>query len=426
MIHMYLPKSSRWSMNRRRRRPNIFGWAVFGLVVLFGYYFNQVYLPSTPLMAEATATPTRSPEAYVTEAEALFLDGKLTQAIETYKAAINASPQNPAYYTALARAQVWAGDYEAAQINAENALLLSPNNAMALAVHAWALNFQAGRNGDALKDIEAALTIDPNNALINSYYVEILTDSGFDNLEQAAIRSRLVLELDPNIVETHRARGYLLARAPDPIPNPDPITNLEEAVQEYNTAIQINPNLALLHLEQGNHYRFLYLIDEAVRSYTIANTLNPADPQPDYLISRAYSTVGEYGKARQYAESAVIDSPGDAFMHGNLGVMLYRNAIYEAAVQQLGLAVFGGMTEDGAEVTGIPLSNSLRVGEIYFHFGLALARTDQCGQALQIVQQLQSGGPSDDTTLDAMNRIIELCQENLENPAKTPVPTDTN
>ena len=144
---MYLPKSSKWSMNRRRRRPNYFGWVVFGLVVLFGYYFNQVYLPTTPLLAGATPTATRSPESYVTEAEKLFQEGKLTQAIEAYQAALKASPQDPTLYVALARIQVWAGKYEEAQANAERALLLNNTNAMAHAVHAWALDFQDGKNG---------------------------------------------------------------------------------------------------------------------------------------------------------------------------------------------------------------------------------------------------------------------------------------
>src|ERR1044071_6063645 len=151
---MYLPKSSRWSMNRRRRRPNYFGWVVFGLVVLFGYYFNQVYLPASPLLAGPTPTETRSPEAYATEAEGFFKDGNLTQAIDSYQAAINASPQDPALYVALARIQVWDGQYEKAQANAENALLLNNTNAMAHAVRAWALDFQDGKNGEALTEIE--------------------------------------------------------------------------------------------------------------------------------------------------------------------------------------------------------------------------------------------------------------------------------
>jgi hypothetical protein len=106
--------------------------------------------------------------------------------------------------------------------------------------------------------------------------------------------------------------------------------------------------------------------------------------------------------------------------------MYYRNFDWDNAVKQLGLAIFGGTTEEGVEITGIPLTNSTRTGEIYFTFGLALARTNQCGQALQIVQQLQAGGPTDAITVDATNRIIEICQENLNSPAVTPTPTDTN
>ena len=62
-------------MTRRRKRPNLFGWTLFGLVLLFGYYFNQVYLPTQPNPFEATPTATRSPEGLVTEAEELFKQG---------------------------------------------------------------------------------------------------------------------------------------------------------------------------------------------------------------------------------------------------------------------------------------------------------------------------------------------------------------
>jgi tetratricopeptide (TPR) repeat protein len=403
-------------MNRRRRRPNYFGWAIFGLVVLFGYYFNRVYLPASPLLAGPTTTPTRSPESYATEGEQLFTDGKLAQAIDAYKAAIQASPQDPTLYVALARAQVWAGKYEEAESNAENALLLNPDNAMAHAVRAWALNFQVDKNGPALDAINDALQIDPNNAIIQSYYVEILTDSGFDNYGTAAEQSKVAVALDPNIVETHRARGYLLARVPDPDPNPDPITNLEEAILEYKAAIEINPKLSLLHLELGQNYRNLSLKDEAITEFTLANTLDPADPQPDYLTSRTYATYGEYEKALQYADTAVQNKPDDPTLRANLGVMYYRNFMYDEAVQELGLAIYGGRTQDGVEVNAIPLSTSPRVSEFYFTFGLALARTYQCGQALQIAQDLQSRGSEDEITQDATNRIIEICQENLNNP----------
>ena len=136
-------------MTRRRKRPNLFGWVVLGLVLLFGYYLNQVYLPAQPNPFEATPTATRSPESLATEAENLFKDGKLLQSIEAYKQAIKASPQDPALYIAIARIQVWAGQYEEAKANAENAMLLSSENSTAYAVHAWALDFLGGEENQA-------------------------------------------------------------------------------------------------------------------------------------------------------------------------------------------------------------------------------------------------------------------------------------
>src|SRR4030095_2932047 len=132
---------------------------IFGLVVLFGYFFNQVYLPSQPNPFEATPTVTRSPESYVTEAKELYEEGKLPRAIEAYQSAIKASPQDALLYIAIARLQVWDGKYEDAQANAENAILLSPNTSVASAVYAWALDFQEGKNGDAKDSIEKALTL---------------------------------------------------------------------------------------------------------------------------------------------------------------------------------------------------------------------------------------------------------------------------
>ncbi len=402
-------------MNRRRRRPNYFGWVVFGLVVLFGYYFNQVYLPTTPLLAGATPTATRSPESYVTEAEKLFQEGKLTQAIEAYQAAINASPQDPTMYVALARLQVWAGKYEEAQANAERALLLNNTNAMAHAVHAWALDFQDGKNGQALEAIAEALKLDPNSAVIQAYYVEILVDSGFDNYEKAADVSRVALALDPNSVETHRARGYLL----------NVTQNYEESIREYEGAVKLNPNLALLYMEQGQNYLAISAKDEAIQAFITANTLNPSDAEPDYLISRTYAKYGEYVKALQYAETAVENSPSDASYRGNVGVMYYLNFDWVRAVDELGLAIFGGTTDEGVEIKGIPLNDSPRVAEFYFTFGSALARTNRCGEALKIVQELQSKVPTNEIAMDAANKTIAICQENLNNPPTSTSPAET-
>lgn len=390
-------------MNRRKRRPNYFSLLILGLVLLFGYYFDQVYLPTQPNPFEPTPTPTRSPESFVTEAKALYAEGKLLPAIDAYKAAINASPQDSTLYVELARVQVFAGQYEEAEKNAKNALLLNSNNALAHGVLAWALNFQEGRNGEAQEAIAEALRLDPNSALIHAYYVEILISSGFEGVEKAIDESKVALALDPNIVETRRARALLL----------EATTNYEQAIAEYQAAIQINPNIPDLYIGLGLNYRVMQVYDEAIAAFTRANALNPADPFPDLYISRTYATIGEYAKSLQYAETAVQDRPDDASLRGNLGVMYYRNFFWPEAIQQLGYTVYGGVTEDGVEIESIPLVNDLRVAEYYYTYGLALARTNQCGEGLQIAQMIQSRVPADENAVFAASEIIRICSENL-------------
>lgn len=393
-------------MTRRRKRPNMFSWVILGLVLLFGYYLNQVYLPAQPNPFEATPTPTRSPESLATEAEELFRQGRLFPSIDAYEAAINASPQNPGLYIALARVQVFAGQYEEAQANAENALLLNSDSSMAHAVLAWSLDFQ-GKNSEAMDAIERAIDLDPNNAIAHAYRVEILIDSqSFANVETAIQVSKDALALNPDALETRRARGYLL----------EATSNYEEAIQFYRSAIEVNPNIPILHIELGRNLRFLEVYDEAIKEFTLANTLNAADPEPDLLISRTYATIGDYAKAIQYAEQAVKDRSTDAGLHGNYGVMLYRNFLYQQALEQLSLAVKGGKAEDGLPILGLPLTNGGRVVEYYYTYGLALARTYQCGEALKIAQLLQTTVPEDENATFAASETIRICQENLENP----------
>ena len=59
------------------------------LLIAAGVYINQVVVPTIPPPFMPTATITRSPESFVTDAEKLISEGKLFQAVEIYKNAIS-------------------------------------------------------------------------------------------------------------------------------------------------------------------------------------------------------------------------------------------------------------------------------------------------------------------------------------------------
>jgi Tfp pilus assembly protein PilF len=141
--------------------------------------------------------------------------------------------------------------------------------------------------------------------------------------------------------------------------------------------------------------------------------------------------MGDYTKALQYAETAVKDEPTDPSLRGNWGVMFYRNFQYQQAMEQLDLAVNGGKTQEGFPIHGLPLKNEGHIPEYYFTYGLALARMNQCGKALQIAQAIQTSLRLDDDSMQAVREgadsTIQICQENLDNPilaTSTPAATE--
>lgn len=412
---MYL-RGSKWSMNKRRTRPNWFRIILLSLLIIGLSYFNRYVVANVEPLGVPSPTPTRAPESFVAEAEDYFKQGKLIPAIDSYKKAVAAKPDDPAIRIALARVQVWAGQYKEAKTNAEDALLLSPDNAMAHAVRAWALDF-LGEYLEAESQIKRALELDPNNALAHAYYVEILIDTGsFENIQKAIDESQVAVALAPDLLETRRARGYLL----------EATANYEEAIREYEAAVAINPNIADLHLALGRNYRALGIYDKAVEEFTRANALNPQDPTPDLFISRTYATIGEYAKAMQYAESAVTDNPTDASLRGNLGVMYYRNLYWAEAIVELEYVVKGGVTKDGQPVEPLNLApNAPRIAEYYFTYGLALSRLNRCGEALLVAQDILARIPADELAVNNANEIISRCRQNL-NTTPTPPPAQPN
>lgn len=417
---MYL-RSKKWSVRQKPRRTNWFNVIVLLLLIAAALYVNQFVLPTVAMPFIPTPTPTVSAATYISQAEAYFAEGKMLQAIQAYEQALKSEPTNVAIYLALARVQIFAGQPADAQQSAENALLLSPDNAIAHAMQAWALDFQ-GKYLEAEAAIKRALDLDPQNALARAIYAEILVDSyingvgTYEGLLKAADESRLALSLDPNRLETHRARAYVLENT----------TNYEEAVAEYQAAIAINPNIADLHLGLGRCYRFLQVYDKAIEEFTRANALNPTDPTPDLLISRTYASIGEFAKAIQYAETAVRDDPTNTALRGNLGVLYYRNFMWPEAADQLKLVVSGGATEDNRPIRPIPLSNDLRIAEYYYTYGLVLARLNRCSEALQIAKDLLERIPANTNAVDSAQQIQQICLQNLSvttTPSITVTPT---
>jgi tetratricopeptide (TPR) repeat protein len=419
---MYL-RGSKWSMRQRRKPTNWFLVIVLLLLIAGMVYFDRFVVPPLQQFILPTATPTRDPESYVTEADGLFNQGKFAKAIDTYTESIRISPSDPTIYVALARVQVFAGKYDDAVTNAQNALLLNPNNSMAMAVLAWAQDMK-GDYTAADASIQEALKLDANNGNAHAYYAFLLGDLFQNNvgpytdpIKTAGEESRVATSLAPNSLEAHWARGRILYLT----------ANYEEAVSEFRTAIGINAFVPQLHLDLGVTYKGLSLINEAIKEYTLANTLNPSDYTPYLYSSRALGGIGSYAQAAQYAEQAVNDAPTIPYLRGNWGWWLYENGQFAEALTQLSLAVNGGQTDDGQAILPQPLTpDDIRIAQYYYIYALLLAKNDRCGDALPITQQLLNNVPDDADAVYNAKYVQGLCKASLGTPpAATGTPPKT-
>lgn len=404
-------------MTRRTRRPR-YGLIIFLVIgIIFMLYINVKIVPVTPKLFLPTPTETRSPESFINQAEDAFRSGKINQAITSYKNAILADPTNPSNYVVLARLQIYAGQYDDAIENAQNAILKNPNNPTAHAVLGWALGFK-GKYGEAEVEIKQALALDQNNALAHAFYAEILMNQGDYTLyDKAAEESKLARDLDPTLLEAHRARGIVLLNT----------QNLDEAVQEFEAALAINKNIPDLNLYLGITYKALGEYDKAQEADLAAYALNPTDTTALTELSRAFLGGGRYPQAAQYAEEAIKVQPDDPHLHGNLGSIYYKMEDYDKAIPELKLAVNGGTGPDGAVVQGLPLDYT-RVMEYYTFLGFALARKSRCGEAVPIFQALLTGVPNDETAVYNATEGLAICSQSLGTPrppTATPGPDKT-
>jgi len=402
-------------MNKRRRRSN--PWLIAILLIAIGFfaYINVYVVPTMPPPFVPTPTATRDPQSYSQEADTYMAEGRIGMAKQAYEAAIKANPQEVTNYLTLAKLQIYSGEYEAARVNAENALLLDKNQPYAFSLLAWTKGF-LGEYLEAEADIKSAIALNENNAMSHAVYAYILALRVVNNagelgtVDQAIEESRLALTLDPQLLEARWSRGYVL----------EITSNYEDAIQELQAAVEINDTIAELHLALGRNYLAVEEYDQAVFEFTKAYSLNPTDSLPNWYISRVYARIGEFAKAVQYAEQAAKDDPSNPYMHGNLGSMYFRDLQYNRAIESLELSVRGGVTNDGIVVEGLPLDYSMSVMEYYSRYGLALARVNRCSEGVQVAQAMLQTLPDDETAVFNAEEIIRICQDALGNP---PTPT---
>jgi tetratricopeptide (TPR) repeat protein len=466
------------NLNRRRtlfhetRRSNLYRVFIMVILILAGVWIvNQVNRGQVKPLFLPTSTPTRTAESYATEGDDLFAAGKLEAAITAYGDAVKVDPSNADVFAKLARIQTYSSsllttDAQRRQRLAEalqsidQAVALAPDDSTVHAIRSLVLDWSAGvasstdeRQSLMLEAEQAAnraLQLDSQNVLAQAFFAEILVDQQkWTQAEQVITQA---VERDSSIMDVHRVYAYVL----------ESTRRYRQAIEEYQKAITISPNLTFLYISVGLNYRTLaisadlpdqqsQLYDQALSYFAMAANLNKQleiqDPLPYVAIAKTYSQKGDFFAASLNIKKALEFDSGNADLYGQMGIIYFKARNYESSIYALQCAVEGctadesclarydtacdaAAGETGVAITGLELSNSSLV--YYYTYGSVLAAfgprdSKYCTRAVVVLNQVQAAYGSDSTTnaivADGLSVCASVAQKLIETP--TPYPTST-
>jgi len=381
-------------------------------------------------------TPTRSTQSFAEEGKAFFDAGILDKSITAYQKAVGVDPKNPQLWTELARIQTYSSGLmlsaepklqrmQEAQESIETALTLDGEYALGFAIKTLVLDWTASLEADddasqkmlsdALQASSKALLLEPNNPLALAFRAEVLVDQ--ENWSTALDVGARAAELGPEIMDVRRAYAYVL----------ESNGYYSRAIEEYLEAIQLNMNLPFLYMSLGANYRRLGetatdvptrddMIAKALEAFQRAADLNPEDPNPYLSIAKTYSNQGEFFAAERNAWKALELDNTNPFIYGRLGVIYYFAKNYEGALKVLRCAVRGCSAaeneEAGVDVERAPLSGQNI--DVYYIYGSVLAfyggeEPGNCEEAASIFAEIRASAYHDETVESILREGEVIC-----------------
>ena len=141
--------------------------------------------------------------------------------------------------------------------------------------------------------------------------------------DEAVSQFQLALQTGENLAETYLAMGISYDR----------LDRTEKAIKAYSEAIRIKADLTEAYRNLGLAYDRSGQFLNAIRMHMKAIRLRPQDVELRKNLGFAYFNVGSYPEAIKAYRQALEINPDDAVIHYNLGLVYLDLEDWEAAVQ---------------------------------------------------------------------------------------------
>jgi tetratricopeptide (TPR) repeat protein len=187
---------------------------------------------------------------------------------------------------------------------------------------------QTGRNSEAIKAIQTAVTISPQDTEAHSNLGGTLQDLG--RLEEAEASYTQAIGLKPDYVEAHYNLGIILQK----------LGRLDEAEVSYTQAIVFKPDYAEAHSNLGATLQELGRLDEAEASYTQAIVLKPDYAEAHSNLGTTLKELGRLDEAEASYTQAILLKSDYAEAYRNLAITLQNLNRWDEAEVSYSQAIF--------------------------------------------------------------------------------------
>jgi predicted O-linked N-acetylglucosamine transferase (SPINDLY family) len=189
------------------------------------------------------------------------------------------------------------------------------------------IHYQRGEHQAALRQLDAALKINPKVAAVHNNRGNALKDMGRSNEALASYERAIALKADyPDAFYNHGNVLRALGRSAD-------------AVASYDQAIALRPDYAEALSNRGSALRELGRFDEALASLEHATALKPDYAEAWYNRANALNELKRFDEALASYDRAIALRPDLAEAHNNRANALAELRRFDEAVEGFGRAL---------------------------------------------------------------------------------------
>lgn len=279
--------------------------------------------------------------------------GENNLALNAYKRAIEASPENPWNLLSIGKVYRSLGKEQLAIDHMNRALEIRPD------------------------------FVEGHNSLAITYYLTGRHSLAIEHLRKA-------IELQPDRADGYMTLGVVFSD----------LGQFDTAIDAFKTAITVEPELAEAHANLGAVYRQLGRTDNAIEALETALALQPRHAAAIANLGAAYRDAGQNGNAIKYLKEAIALQTDDPVPYADLGFIYKSKGNYTAAVENFEKALQLQGTQANAMA-------NLNIGDTYYKMSEPERAVPYLQKAIQLAPKTADAHLLLGLSYRALNRDVQ-------------------